>query len=139
MDSPGVVAARRWSSGKRAAIVALAVASTIGAAVIADALFHLRPVAAEKFWIGGLHFGTASLREEATFRLRNYPTRGAAMALVSHIRARVGAGDFRSAARATETLGILAGRSWKSLEPGQWPDVLAQIDQWAERHLGEKR
>ena len=136
MDSPGPVAAHRWS---RAKVIVLLVAATLVSAALADVLFVLRPVAAEKFWIGGLHFGTASLRDEATFKLRNYPTRGAAVALVSHIRNRVRAGDFRSAARATETLGILAGRSWKSTEPGQWPDVLEQIDLWAERHLGEKR
>ena len=136
MDLPGVVAPRRWSRRK---VIVVLVATMLVAAVLGDLLFFLRPVVAEKFWIGGLHSGIAPLREAATFRLRNYPTRGAAVALVSHIHARVRAGDFKSAARATETLGILAGRSWKSLEPGQWPDVLAQIDQWAERNLGARR
>ena len=151
MDSPGVVAPRRWSSGKRAGVVALVVASAIGAAGIADALFYLRPVVAEKFWIGGLHFGTASLREEATFRLRNYPTRGAADELLSHIRNRVRAGDRRQAARAIETLCILSGRSFGiartqgrppscgSPDESELPSVLEQIDQWAQRHLGAPR
>lgn len=139
MHSPGSVAAPRWSRGKRAGIVSLVVASAIGAGAIMDALFHLRPIAVEKFWVGGLYSGIPPLQDAAIFRLRNYPTRDAAIALVAHIRSRVRAGDLRSAARATETLGILAGRSWKSTEPGQWPDVLAQIDQWAERHFGAQR
>lgn len=139
MDSPGDVVARRWSRGKRAGITALVAASAIAAGAIADVLFHLRPIAVEKFWVGGLYSGITPLQDAAIFRLRNYPTRDAAVALVSHIRARVRAGDFQSAARAAETLGLLAGRSWRSPEPGGWPNLLAQIDQWAERHLGAKR
>ena len=136
MDSPGDVAARRWSRGRIAAVV---VASAIGAGAISDALFHLRPIVVEKFWVAGLYSGIPPLQDAAILRLRNYPTRDAAVALVSHIRGRVRAGDLRSAARATETLGLLAGRSWKSPGAGEWPDLLAQIDQWAERHLGAKR
>lgn len=111
------------------------VASAIGAGAIADTLFHLRPIAVEKFWVAGLYSGITPLQEAAVFRLRNYPTRDAAVALVSHIRARVRAGDLASAARAAETLSILAGRSWKSVEP----EILEQIDRWAERHFGGQR
>jgi len=136
IDSPGSVAARRWSRGKIAAVV---IASAIGAGAIADALFHLRPIAVEKFWVVGLYSGITPLQDAAVFRLRNYPTRDAAVALVFHIRARVKASDFGSAARAADTLAILAGRSWKNVQPGQWPEVLAQIEQWAERHLGAQR
>ena len=136
IDSPGSVAARRWSRGKIAAVV---VASAIGAAALADALFHLHPIAVEKFWVAGLYSGIAPLQEAAVFRLRNYPTRAAAVALVSHIRARVRAADFGSATRAADTLAVLAGRSWKNVQPAQWPEVLAQIEQWAERQFGAQR
>ena len=136
MDSPGSAAARPWSRGKLAALI---VATAIGAGAIADALFHLRPIAVEKFWVAGLYSGITPLQDAAVFRLRNYPTRDAAVALVSHIRARVRASDFGSATRATDTLAILAGRSWKNVQPGQWPEVLTQIDQWAERHFGAQR
>jgi len=139
LDSPGVVAARRWSRGKRAGFTVLIVVATIGAAALADSIFYLRPIAAEKLWIAALKSGIAPLQEAATFRLRKYPTRDAAIALVSHIRGRVKAGDFGSAARATETLGILAGRSWGSPQPNQWPEVLAQIDPWEERHFGARQ
>ena len=101
----------------------------------ADLLFHLRPIAAEKFWLAGLSFGTKALQHEATFRLRNYPTRDAAAALVAFIHAKSRAGDLKLAARATETLCVLTGHLWSGPEQGQWPEVLNQIDLWAERAL----
>jgi hypothetical protein len=117
-------------------------------AMAGDLLFHLRPIAAEKFWLGGLRFGTAPLQEEATFRLRKYPTRDTAAALVAFIHANSRAGNLKQAARATETLCILAGRSfgtpfseharghfWSAPQDAQWPEVLRQIDLWAERAL----
>ena len=117
-------------------------------ALAGDLLFHLRPIAAEKFWLGGLRFGTASLQEEATFRLRKYPTRDTATALVAFIHAMGRAGDLKLAARATETLCILTGRSfgtpfseharghfWSAPQDAHWPEVLRQIDLWAERAL----
>jgi len=106
-------------------------------AVVADLLFHLRPIAAEKFWLAGLSFGTTPLQQAATFRLRNYPTRATAVALVAFIHAKSRAGDLKLAARATETLSVLTGRSFGTplKEEGQWPEVLRQIDLWAERAL----
>ena len=148
MDSPGAISARRWSRGKRAGAFALIVAAGIVAGALADSLFHLRPIAAEKFWIAVLRFGVTPLREEAVFRLRNYPTRAVAAALVSDIHRSVGAGDWKAAARAAETLCVLSGRSfgtsfqerprghsWKAPAPGEWPEVLARIDEWAGRSL----
>ena len=148
MASPGA-ATGRWSKWKRGGITAIAIAAAVAGATAADLLFHLRPIAAEKFWIAGLRFGVTPLQEEATFRLRNYPTRGAALALVAHINAAVRAGDLKLAARATETLCILTGRSfgtafkeharshfWSNPEGGQWPGVLEQMNHWAERTLG---
>ena len=133
---------------KRAGVTALVIAAVAIGAVVADLLFHLRPVAAEKFWLAGLSFGTKALQEEATFRLRKYPTRATAAALVAFIHARSRAGDLKLAARATETLSILTGRSfgvplkdparghaWSRPEEVQWPEVLNQIDLGAERAL----
>jgi hypothetical protein len=149
MAAPGAVAAHgRWSKWKRAGVTGLVIAGLALGGVVADLLFHLRPIAAEKFWLAGLRFGMTPLQEEATFRLRNYPTRDAAAALVAFIHARSRAGDLKLAARATETLCILTGRRfgtpfkehasghfWSSPEEGQWPEVLRQIDLWAERAL----
>ena len=148
MDS-GVVAPRRWSRGK---IIALLAAATLGSALLADMLFFLRPIAAEKLWIAALSSGVTPLQEQAVFRLRNYPTRGAAVALVAHIRAGSRSGDFKRAARAIETLCILSGRSFGATfvqhsrthscglpAESEVPDVLAQIDHWAERAFGARR
>lgn len=149
MASPDAIAARgRWSTWKRAGVTVLVIAGLALGAVVADLLFHLRPIAAEKFWLAGLSFGTMPLQDEATFRLRKYPTRAAAAALVAFIHAKSRAGDLKLAARATETLCILTGRSfgtqfkeharghfWSRPEEGQWPEVLKQIDLWAERAL----
>ena len=122
---------------KRAGVTGLVIAGAVIGAVVADLLFHLRPIAAEKLWLGALRFGTTPLQEEATFRLRKYPTRAAAAALVSFIHAKSRAGDLKLAAGATETLSILTGRSFGTpfKEEGQWPEVLRQIDAWAERAL----
>jgi hypothetical protein len=149
MASPGAIAAGgRWSKWKRAGVAALVIAGVALGAVVVDLLFHLRPIAAEKFWLAGLRFGMTPLQEEATFRLRNYPTRDSAAALVAFIHAKSRAGDLKLAARATETLCILTGRSfgapfseharghfWSAPQDAQWPDVLRQIDLWAERAL----
>lgn len=149
MASPGAIAAGgRWSNWKRAGVTALVIAGVALGAVVADLLFHLRPIAAEKFWLGGLRFGTAALQEEATFRLRNYPTRDTAGALVAFIQAKSRVGDLKLAERATETLCILTGRGfgtafqeharghfWSAPTDAQWPEVLRQIDLWAERAL----
>ena len=148
MDSPGAVAARRWSRGKRAGVAAIVVAAALLAGALADSLLHLRPIIAERLWIAALNFGVTPLQEEAVFRLRNYPTRPAAVALVRYIGARSRSGDLKSAGRATETLCILSGRSfgtsfreharghfWRAPEPGEWPDLLARIDEWAGRTL----
>ena len=152
MDLPGVVAARRWSRGRRAAISALLVAATIGAAALADSLFYLRPIAAEKFWIAALRLGVTPLQEEAIFRLRNHPTPGTAVALVAYVRDRSRIAELQLAARATETLCILSGRSfgtefreqgrshsWRAPGAQQWPEVLAQIEQWSEQSFGAGR
>lgn len=153
MAAPGAVAARsRWSKWKRAGVTALVIAGIALAGVLADLLFHLRPIAAEKFWLAALSFGVTPLQEEATFRLRNYPTRGTAEGLVAYIHAKSRAGDHKLAARAAETLCILSGRSfgtafneharghfWRSPEDAQWPEVLKQIDLWAERALAVSR
>jgi hypothetical protein len=150
MASPGAVGTgNRWSKRKRARVTALVIAAVVVGGVLADLLFHLRPVAAESFWLAGLRFGVSPLQEEATFRLRNYPTRSTAAGLVAYIHARSRAGDVKLAARATETLCILSGRSfgttfteharghfWRSPEDAQWPEVLKQIDLWSERALG---
>ena len=149
MASPGAIAAGgRWSKWKRAGVTALVIAGVVIGAVVADLLFHLRPIAAEKFWLAGLSFGTKALQEEATFRLRNYPTRHAAASLVAFIHAKSRAGDLKLAARATETLCILTGRTfgtpfreparghiWSRPHEVDWPEVLRQIDLWAERAL----
>jgi hypothetical protein len=148
MSSPGAVSLRgRWSKWKRAGVTGLVIAGLALGAVAADLLFYLRPIAADKFWLGGLRFGMTPLQEEATFRLRNYPTRDTAAALVAFIHAKSRAGDLKLAARAAETLCILTGRSfgtpfkeharghfWNP-EEVQWPEVLKQIDLWAERAL----
>ena len=133
---------------KRAGVTGLVIAGVAIGAVVADLLFHLSPIAVEKFWLAGLSFGTTRLQEEAAFRLRNYPTRAAAAALVAFIHAKSRAGDLKPAARATETLCILTGRSfgtafkeharghfWSAPHDAQWPEVLRQIDLWAERAL----
>jgi hypothetical protein len=129
MDSPGVGAPRRWSTGKRAGISVMLVVATLVAVA----------VAAEKFWIAGLGLGVTPLQEEAIFRLRNYPTRGAAVALVSYIGRKSRSGDLKLAARATETLSVLSGRRFGTSDAGQWPEVLDQIDQWAERALARPK
>ena len=139
MDSPGVGAPRRWSRGKRAGITVMLVVATLVVVAVADSLFHLRPIAAEKFWIAGLGLGVTPLQEEAIFRLRNYPTRGAAVALVSYIGRKSRSGDLKLAARATETLSVLSGRRFGTSDAGQWPEVLDQIDQWAERALARPK
>ena len=151
MDVPGVAAPRRWSKGRRAGIAALLVVAAIGAAALADSVFYLRPIVAEKFWIAGLTLGVSPLQEEAIFRLRNHPTRGAAVALVSYIGRKSRSGDLKLAARATETLCILSGRtfgtesrqqgrqSWCAPSAEEWPDVLAQVEQWSERTFGAVR
>ncbi|MGH8674421.1 MAG: hypothetical protein ACREVG_08940 [Burkholderiales bacterium] len=147
MTQPGAVAARsRWPKWKRIGAAALVVAV---AAVAADLLFHLRPIVAEKFWLVSLHSGVASLQEDAILRLRQHPTRSVAVSLVSFIDAKSRTGDAKSAARATETLCILSGRSfgtafaeharghsWTAPQDAQWPEVLAQIDLWATGTLG---
>ena len=73
------------------------IAGVLLGAAVADLLFHLRPIAAEKFWLAGLSFGTKALQHEAAFRLRNYPTRDAAAALVTLIHAKSRAGDLTAA------------------------------------------
>lgn len=149
MASPGAIAASgRWSNWKRAGVTTLVIAGAAIGALLADVLFHIRPIAAEKFWLAGLSFGTKSLQEEATFRLRNYPTRDAATSLVAYIHAKSRAGDLKLAARAAETLCILTGRTfgaplqeparghiWRRPDEVDWPEVLRQIDLWAERAL----
>jgi len=153
MGSPGAVGTgSRWSKWRRTGVTALVIAGVAVGVVVADLLFHLGPVAAEKFWLVGLSFGVTPLQEEATFRLRSYPTRSSAAELVAYIHAKSRAGDFKLAARATETLCILSGRSfgtafaerthghfWRSPEDAQWPEVLKQIDLWSERALGASR
>jgi hypothetical protein len=139
MDTPGVAAARRWSRGKRAGVTVMLVVATLVAAALADLLFHLRPIAAEKFWIAGLTLGITPLQEKAIFELRTYPTRSAAVALVTYIRGKSRSGDLKLAGRATATLSALSGRSFGTPDAGQWPEVLDQIDQWAERALGVPR
>ena len=152
MAAPGAVVKGRWSKWKRAGVTAAAVITTIAGAAAADFLFHLQPIAAEKFWIAGLQFGVTPLQEEATLRLRNYPTRAAALALVAYIDAKARAGDLKLACRAGETLCLLTGRSfgtafgeharghtWSPPDAGQWPEVLAQIEQWSDRTLGAAR
>ena len=133
---------------KRAGVTALVIAGVAIGAVVADLLFHLRPIAAEKLWLAGLSFGTKALQEEATFRLRNYPTRHAAASLVAFIHAKSSTGELKLAARAAETLCTLTGRSfgtpfkeparghiWSRPDEVDWPEVLRQIDLWAERAL----
>ena len=149
MAAPGAIAPpSKW---KRAGLTVLAITGAIAGLAAADLLFHLRPLAAEQFWRAGLISGLTPLQEQAAFRLRNYPTRGTAAALVVYINARARAGDFQLASRAAETLCVLSGRSfgtsftehakghfWRSPEQSQWPDVLAEINQWAERALGAR-
>ena len=101
MAPPGAVGTgSRWSKWKRAGVTALVIAGIALAGALADLLFHLRPIAAEKFWLAGLSFGVTPLQEEATFRLRNYPTRSTAEGLVVYIHAKSRAGDLKLAARA---------------------------------------
>ena len=152
MIPPGAAAASgRWSKWKRAGVKALVVAGAAAAVVAADALFHLQPIAAERFWLAGLASGITPLQEEGLGRLRAYPTHSTAVSLVSFIKDKNRAGDLRMAGRATETLCILAGRSfgtgfselarghaWSSPQEGQWPEVLQQIDSWAVSALGAR-
>ena len=135
MPQPAAIAASdRWSRLKVAGVAALviAVATVLGAVV--DQLFHLRPIVAEKFWIAGLASGIAPVQEAAIRRLRDHPTRHAAVSLVLFINfknlhrapdpgrtetaeeknKRLGARarDLKLAERATETLCLLTGRSF---------------------------
>ena len=152
MIPPGAVAASgRWSKWKRAGAKALVIAGTAAAVVVADSLFHLQPIAAERLWLAGLASGIMPLQEEGIRRLRAYPTHSTAVSLVSFIKDKNRTGDLKMAERATETLCILAGRSfgtgfselarghsWSSLQEGQWPEVLRQIDSWAVSALGAR-
>jgi len=135
MSQPGAVtASNRWSKLKVAGAAALVLAVATGLGAAADQLFHLRPIAAEKFWIAGLVSNIAPVQEAAIRRLRDYPTRHAAVSLVIFInvknlhrlpdpgrtetaeeRARrlaKRAYDLKLAERATETLCLLSGRSF---------------------------
>jgi hypothetical protein len=135
MPQPGAIAASdRWSRLKVAGVAALVMAVAIVLGAVADQLFHLRPIVAEKFWIAGLASGIAPVQDAAIRRLRDYPTRHAAVSLVVFInvknlhrvpdprqtespeeRARrlaKRAHDLKLAERATETLCLLSGRSF---------------------------
>jgi len=156
MSQPGAIAASdRWSRLKAAGVAALvmAVATVLGA--VADQLYHLRPIVAEKFWIAGLASNIAPVQEAAIRRLREHPTRGAAIALVVFINARnlhrapgpgqvesteersmrlaVRARDLKLAERATETLCLLSGHSFgtefRKDERGHFRGSLAE-DRW---------
>jgi len=137
----------------------MAVASVLVA--VADQLYHLGPIVAEKFWIAGLISNIAPMQEAAIRGLRDHPTRQAAVSLVIFIniknlhrgpdpgrtetaeeknkRLAARARDLKLAERATETLCLLSGRSFgtdfRKDQRGHFRGSLAE-DRWAEV-LGE--
>lgn len=135
---------------KRAVAVALTVVATGAAVAAADALFHLRPVAAELWWRTALAAPVPALQREAIVALKKHATRGTAIALVDFINARSRAGDLEPAVRAAETLCVLSGRSfgswfancragrdWAKHAGDAWPEVLERINAWRAGALRE--
>jgi hypothetical protein len=134
---------------KRAIAVALAVVTMGAAVVVADALFFLRPVAAELGWRTALAIPVPALQRQAIRALKKHATRGAAIALVEFIDERSRAGDLELAVGAAETLCVLSGRSfgswfadcsagrnWAKHAGEAWPDVLERINAWRAGALG---
>ncbi|HEX5611439.1 MAG TPA: hypothetical protein VFX67_02215 [Burkholderiales bacterium] len=135
---------------KRAIAVALAVVTIGAVAVVADALFFLRPVAAEAGWRTALAIPVPALQRQAIRALRKHATRAAAIALVEFINERSRAGDLELAVGATETLCVLSGRSfnswftncsagrdWAKHAGDAWPDVLERINAWRTAAFGK--
>lgn len=146
MNQPGAVGqSGRRSKSKRIGMTLLAVAVSAVALVAADLLFHLRPIVAEKFWLATLESGIGPLQEQAVRNLREHPTRAVASSLVTFINDKSRSGDFKLARHATGTLCVLTGRTFGadcakgSRDPtvqAEWPEVLTQINLWAERAPG---
>ena len=133
----------RGMKAKRAVVVAIAVVVSVATLAVADALFYLRPIAAEMAWRTALAVPTPAVQAKAIGALRKHATRESAIALVEFINARSRAGDLEPAVRATETLCVLtgrsfnswfsncsAGRNWAKHAGEAWPDVLERINAW---------
>ncbi len=129
---------------KRAAFAALSIVAAGAVLAAADALFHLRPIAAEMWWRAALASPLPALQQQATEALKKHATRDAALALVEFLNAKTRSGDLAAALRAAETLCTLSGRSfgaslqqcragraWARIANEEWPEVLERINAWS--------